>query len=255
MTRFRPGIEMGAAKMMLQENANPPIELAFSVRVRDGFTIAALIGDLDVASAPVLREQLLGVLRAHASQIVVDLSKVSYCDASGLAVLVGTARRAGLLGGVLRLVAPAPAVAAAMHLTGLDRQLDIFPTVAAAITNSQAGRRVAGLSMGIPAPSHEMTARLARPTVLAPEMGTPDTDDLREAVTALLAHGDAWRDADPNRRLTPTLRTLARAKDDADHAALTEASRSLLAALIRHPLTHSPAVATTARDLRRVMDS
>lgn len=240
---------------MLHEATNPPLGLTFSARVRDGFTIAALIGDLDVACAPVLREQLLGVLGAHANRLVVDLSKVSYCDASGLAVLVATARRAGLLGGVLRLVAPAPAAAAALQITGLDRQLDIFLTLSAAITNSQAGRRVPGRSAGIPASSHAMSARLARPNALAPGMGVPDTDDVRQAVTVLLAHADAWRDADPDRRLTLSLRTLARAKDGADQAALTEAARSLLTALIRHPLTHSPAVAATARDLRRVMDA
>jgi anti-anti-sigma factor len=241
--------------MTPHEATNPPLGLVFSARVREGFTIAALIGDLDVACAPVLREQLLGVLGAHASRLVVDLSEVSYCDASGLAVLVSTARRARLLGGVMRLVAPAPAVAAALHITGLDRHLDTFLTVSAAITNSQAGRRAPGHSMGMPAPNHETSARQARPNVVAPGMGALDMDDLRQAVTVLLAHADAWRDADPDRRLTLSLRTLARAKDGTDNAALTEAARSLLTALIRHPLTHSPAVAATARDLRRVMDS
>jgi anti-anti-sigma factor len=56
----------------------------------------------------VLREHLLGLLRPGASRLVIDLSGVTFCDASGLAVLVGVARRAGLLGGVLRLAAPAP---------------------------------------------------------------------------------------------------------------------------------------------------
>lgn len=241
--------------MTLHEVTNPPPGLAFSACVRDGFTIATLIGDLDVTCAPVLREQLLGVLGAHANRLVIDLSKVSHCDASGLAVLVSTARRAGLLDGVMRLVAPAPAVAAALHITGLDRQLDVFRTVSAAITNSQAGRQVPGRSMGARAPNREMSARHAGPSAVAPAMGASDTNDLRRVVTVLLAHADAWRDADPDRRLTLRLRALARAKDGTDHAVLTEAARSLLTALIRYPLTHSPAVAATAHDLRRVMDS
>ena len=48
----------------------------------------------------------------HANRIVVDLSQVTFCDASGLAVLIGARRRAWLLGGSLRLAAPAPPVAA-----------------------------------------------------------------------------------------------------------------------------------------------
>ena len=44
-----------------------------------------------------LREWLLGLLRPDVSRIVIDLSGVAFCDASGLAVLVGASRRAGLL--------------------------------------------------------------------------------------------------------------------------------------------------------------
>ena len=83
----------------------------------------------------------------------------------------------------------------------------------------------------------------------------PDSGDLRKAVTELLEQSDAWREADPHRRLTPTLRALARAQAGADHAALAEVARSLLAALARHPLSHLPAVAATASELRRVVTS
>ena len=81
---------------------------ALSVRGQDGYTIATISGEIDIASAPVLRVQLVGLLRPDASRIVIDLSGVTFCDASGLAVLVAVSRRAGLLGGVLRLAASAP---------------------------------------------------------------------------------------------------------------------------------------------------
>jgi hypothetical protein len=47
-------------------------------------------------------------------------------------VLVGVGRRAWLLGGVLRLTAPSPPVAAVLRLTGLDAHFEIFATVPAA---------------------------------------------------------------------------------------------------------------------------
>ena len=125
--------------MMLHGTGLPPSGLRFSARTGDGYTIAALSGRLDVARASVLREQLLGVLRPWASRLVLDLSEVSFCDARGLAVLVGTGRRARLLGGVLRLAAPSPAVTAALRISGLLRQFDIFPTVLAATAQPQAG--------------------------------------------------------------------------------------------------------------------
>ena len=56
---------------------------------RGGYAIAALSGDLGIASAPALREQLRSLLRA-ASQLIIDLSAVEHADASGLAILVGS---------------------------------------------------------------------------------------------------------------------------------------------------------------------
>ncbi len=101
-----------------------------------GHVIVALRGDLDIASAPALREQLIDVLRPTANRLIIDLSAVRYADASGLAVLVGTGHRAGLLGGFLRLAAPSAEVAQVLSATGMNRHLDIFATVQAAIRQS-----------------------------------------------------------------------------------------------------------------------
>jgi anti-anti-sigma factor len=100
---------------------------------RGGYVIAALRGDLGIASAPALREQLRSLLRG-ASQLIIDLSAVERADASGLAVLVGSGHRARRLGGSLRLAAPSPEVARVLSATGMNQHLDIFPTVRAAIT-------------------------------------------------------------------------------------------------------------------------
>ena len=100
---------------------------------RGGYVIAELSGELGVASAPALREQLFDLLRA-ASHLILDLSAVEHADPSGLAVLVGSGRRARLLGGSLRLAAPPPEVARLLSATGMDQHLNVFPTVRAAIT-------------------------------------------------------------------------------------------------------------------------
>jgi anti-anti-sigma factor len=114
--------------------------LALSTPATGGITIAELSGNLDIARAPALREQLLGLLRPGVSWLVIDLSKVSHCDASGLAVLIGTGRRARLLGGFLRLAAVSAPVDQGLHITGLRPHLGVFPTVQAA-TASPPGPR------------------------------------------------------------------------------------------------------------------
>ena len=106
---------------------------ALPARTERGYQVAVLTGLLDITRAPALREPLLRLLRPAASRLILDLSLVSHVDASGLAVLVGTERRARLLGGSLRLAAVRPAVSIAVRAAGLDRLLEIFPTVQSAV--------------------------------------------------------------------------------------------------------------------------
>ena len=96
-------------------------------------TIVRLRGALDVAGAPALRERLIGILHPGMSLLVLDLSRVPSCDPAGLAVLIGTQRRARLLGIVVRLAAPSLPVAKLLRLTGLDRSFTICPDLRGAL--------------------------------------------------------------------------------------------------------------------------
>jgi len=80
-------------------------------------TIVRLRGALDVAAAPALRERLIGLLHPGIRLLVLDLSRVPSCDPAGLAVLIGTQRRARLLGIVVRLAAPSPPATKLLRLT------------------------------------------------------------------------------------------------------------------------------------------
>jgi anti-anti-sigma factor len=202
-----------------------------------GAVTVALGGDLDIASAPAVRERLLSLLRPGACRLVIDMSAVGYADASGLAALVSTRRRAVLLGGGLRLAAPRPEVAGVLAVTGLSRHLAVYPTVRAAVAGREPG-----------------PAATAAPALPAQAQAGPaaDSGELHAAVAALLASAGAWRDADPRRRFSPALRALAQADAGTSQSALVQAARSLLSVLGREPLTHSPAVAATAGRLRRL---
>jgi anti-anti-sigma factor len=90
-----------------------------------GRTIVRLRDALDINGAPELRERLIDVLHRGAGLLVLDLSGVPSCDVAGLAVLVGTQRRARWLGREVRLAAPSPAVAKVLYATGLDRSFTI----------------------------------------------------------------------------------------------------------------------------------
>jgi anti-anti-sigma factor len=108
--------------------------MTVACRTEPGYFVVALTGALDGASAPALREYLLRVVHQAGGCLVLDLSAVSYADVGGLTVVVGTGRRTRLLGGWLRVASPAPVVADVLAATGLDRQLDIYASIEAAVS-------------------------------------------------------------------------------------------------------------------------
>src|ERR1700733_8298136 len=126
------------------ENVGP---ITFTVVTgRDGSVVVTPRGELDIVSAPAVRERLLSLLGADATHLVVDMSAIRYADASGLAVLVSTTRRTVLLGDTLRLAALRPEVAGVLTAAGLGRDLAVYPSVQAAIAGRKRTIRAAHLA-------------------------------------------------------------------------------------------------------------
>jgi anti-anti-sigma factor len=98
-----------------------------------GPAILSLRDGLDLPAASALRERLLEVLRHGPDLLILDLSDTPSCDVAGLAVLIGTQRRARLLGMPVRLVAPSLVVRRVLRSTGLDRSFTICPDLSGAL--------------------------------------------------------------------------------------------------------------------------
>jgi anti-sigma B factor antagonist len=115
-------------------------QLTVNIRHQPGCAIVTPAGELDLATAPQLREFLLALLPAHPA-LVITLDQVSFCDATGLSVLVGAANRAHASGTRLHLVCSRPDIRRLFELTGLARRLPLARTldeVLAALTPDQA---------------------------------------------------------------------------------------------------------------------
>jgi anti-sigma B factor antagonist len=118
------------------------VELAIIEDSPHGWTLVRLCGELDISSAPDLRERLLDILnRLTPNGLVLDLSRLEFIDSSGTAVLVRTERRARLLGCTFVLVAPQAPVARVLQICGLDQHFLIFRSVAAAVQTAPADSR------------------------------------------------------------------------------------------------------------------
>ncbi|MDP9863098.1 MULTISPECIES: STAS domain-containing protein [Streptosporangium] len=94
--------------------------------VRPSVTLVKLCGEIDVFTCHSLRERLIGAVRSSVGPLILDLSRVSFRDVSGLAALVGVQRRARARGIALYLAEPSSQTAELLRLTGLDRVLMIY---------------------------------------------------------------------------------------------------------------------------------
>jgi anti-sigma B factor antagonist len=70
------------------------------------------------------------------SCVVLDLGRVDFVDSTGLALLVAADRSARDGGGWVRLAGPGSQLRRMLHITNLERRLDVYDTVAAAMNGS-----------------------------------------------------------------------------------------------------------------------
>jgi anti-sigma B factor antagonist len=105
-------------------------DLSVEVRTRGDRTILAVDGDLDLYTAPILRDRVLAAADDTHAGVIIDLTEVPFMDSSGLGVIVGCLKRVREAGGDLVLVTkPGSAPTKLLSLTGLDRAIPTFATI------------------------------------------------------------------------------------------------------------------------------
>lgn len=105
----------------------------FPVLWIDQTAVVTLPAEIDVTNAGLIREELLSVLNQGAALLIADMSTTSFCDSAGLSALVRAFRRASADGAGMRLVVGTPAVRRVLSITGVDRLVSTFPSVAASL--------------------------------------------------------------------------------------------------------------------------
>ena len=109
------------------------MDLRLDVSQRDGWTVLAVFGEIDVASAPRLREQLITLVNDQKHRIVVDLGGVDFIDSTGLGVLIGARKRVRAHDGDVVLVCTEPRIVKVFEITGLDQLFAIRASVDEAV--------------------------------------------------------------------------------------------------------------------------
>jgi len=87
-------------------------------------TVLRVTGDLDLETAPHLLAEADPFLTATGG-LVVDLSRLSFIDSSGLSALIRLHRGMAGTGRLFEIISPVPTVAKAFEITGLDQVLPL----------------------------------------------------------------------------------------------------------------------------------
>ncbi|MEE8332347.1 MAG: STAS domain-containing protein [Alphaproteobacteria bacterium] len=107
------------------------------VRDEGGKCVVELGGEIDLDRAPEVRSLLLDCI-TRGRDVLVDLSRVSYIDSSGIASLVEALQSASKNGITLGLVAISPMALRVFELARLDKVFTIYPDLDAAMTTATA---------------------------------------------------------------------------------------------------------------------
>jgi anti-sigma B factor antagonist len=99
-------------------------EFQIEERVEQRVPVISVAGEIDVATAPQLREALHGVIAQGQSTVVLDLLAVTFLDSTALGVLVGGLKRCRESGGELHVVVADARIRKIFEITGLDK---VFP--------------------------------------------------------------------------------------------------------------------------------
>jgi anti-sigma B factor antagonist len=115
------------------------MDLGLDVTDGEGYAVLAVRGEVDVYTAPRLRERLVEMVSQGQHRVIVDLEGVDFLDSTGLGVLVGGLKRLRSHEGDLTLVCTQRRILKVFEITGLTKVFAIYDSVEAAAGATAAG--------------------------------------------------------------------------------------------------------------------
>ncbi len=101
-----------------------PIDLVLDSRTAGDWTVIDVNGEVDLYTAPKLRDRIIELVDAGSYRIAVNMEGVEFMDSTGLGVLVAGLKRVREHDGMLALAAPREPVRRVLAVTGLN---EVFP--------------------------------------------------------------------------------------------------------------------------------
>lgn len=102
--------------------------------VKNGLTVCHIEGEIDINTSPGLKKSFDKLISGKTPKIIINLSKVTYVDSSGLATLVEILKNMRAYGGKLKLSDMSSKIKSLFEITKLEKLFDIASSEADAIT-------------------------------------------------------------------------------------------------------------------------
>ena len=109
------------------------MDLDVDVSQHGDASVLTLRGEIDVYTAPRLRQAIIDLVEAGTTRIVVDMGKVDFLDSTGLGVLVGGLKRVKTQDGDLAIVTTQEKILKIFEITGLNKVFAIHTSVDEAV--------------------------------------------------------------------------------------------------------------------------
>ena len=109
------------------------MDLSLQTREVDSRTIVAVGGEIDVYTAPKLRDKITELVGNGNYNLVIDMEKVEFLDSTGLGVLVGGLKKVRAHDGSMRLICNQERLLKIFRITGLAKVFVIHGSQADAL--------------------------------------------------------------------------------------------------------------------------
>ena len=109
------------------------MDLSLQTREVDGRTIVAVGGEIDVYTAPKLRDKITELVADGVFTIVIDMESVEFLDSTGLGVLVGGLKKVRAHDGSMELICSQDRLLKIFRITGLAKVFTIHDSESAAL--------------------------------------------------------------------------------------------------------------------------
>jgi anti-sigma B factor antagonist len=109
------------------------VDLSLETREVGDRTVVAVGGEIDVYTAPKLRDKITDLVNSGHHELLIDMEKVEFLDSTGLGVLVGGLKKVRAQQGSMELVCSQDRLLKIFRITGLAKVFTIHDSEASAL--------------------------------------------------------------------------------------------------------------------------